>query len=116
MKSLLFISRHAPTQAQRDLAARLGFDRLQASDETLTADAPNEVRALGIVAGEHVAVVAPLYVGLALIRSGYRVVEFVNDPAARAAGVFHCLGVYVHALQESTFLPAATSTPPQNRE
>jgi hypothetical protein len=106
MRPLLFISRHAPTATQRELAARLGFDELRLHDVSLTAAAADEMRTLGLGPGQAVALVAPLYVSLALLRAGFRVVEFVNDPAAREAGAFDCRGVYVHTLQRSTFLPA----------
>ena len=60
---------------------------------------------LGLEPGDALALVAPLYVALDLLRCGYRVVEFVNDAVARRNGEFLCIGAYVHALDSSRYHP-----------
>ena len=106
MSALCFVSRHAPTPDQARLAERMGFSEVRQVDRTLTQNAADEVSHLGVEPGSPIAVVAPLYVGLALVRAGYQVLEFVNDPEARRSGDFVCVGAYLHTLTESRFHPA----------
>lgn len=103
MTPLWFLSRHAPTETQCDLAKTLGYDDIRQADVAFDGDLLAAVRRLGLVPGDTLALVAPLYVGLTLLRAGYRIVEFVNDVAARQQGDFNCVGAYTHSLTESQF-------------
>ncbi len=106
MTSLPFLSRHPPTSEERSVARRLGFDDVVQHDVTLSMNAPAELASWGLSPDCDIAIVAPLYVGLALLRAGYRLVEFVNAPDARQSGRFHCTGAYRHTLSDSVHTPA----------
>lgn len=124
-----FISRHIPTVAQQaTVAERYGelvctdpivFEPGRVADDVYHAierllnperECPNaDVEPL--VAG-----VFPGWALLELLRDGWTVVEFVNEPSARQRGVFVCRGAFVHELVQpnaadpadllkSTFLP-----------
>ena len=58
-------------------------------------------------------IVAPLHVGLDLLRAGWTLIEFVNVPSARTRGVFVCQGAYRHTLAKSTFFPCPLSAEEQ---
>lgn len=133
-----FISRHIPTAAQQaTVAERYGelvctdpivFEPGRVAEQTMLAIRPT--------LGEHIwacddslhdhddlsddlRVVAGVFPGwalLELLRDGWTVVEFVNEPSARRRGVFVCRGAFVHELVQpnaadpadllrSTFLP-----------
>lgn len=103
MAPLLFLSRHAPTPSQRELAAAIGFDDLRQVDVQFDEEPGGVVASLGVPPHGSVAVVAPLFVGLTLLRAGYTVIEFVNSPVARQREEFSCVGAYTHTLIHSTF-------------
>ena len=114
-----FISRHIPGPAQAaTCVAALGedlhhdpemgsvvFDRDQ--------DPAAALRQAG-VDSTTVAIVAPTWVNLELLRKGYTLLEFVNRPSARQRGVFVCEGAYVHSLSESRFV--ASPVPVEEQE
>jgi hypothetical protein len=52
-----------------------------------------------------VAGVFPGWALLELVRAGWAVVEFVNEPGARQRGAFVCRGAFVHTLRASDFVP-----------
>lgn len=106
MKPLYFLARHPPTDRQRVLARRIGFDDLRQEHVTFDEDPVACVQRLGLHPGDTLALVAPLFVGLTLLRRGYRLVEFINDPTARDRGDFACVGVYTHSLSDSQFVAA----------
>jgi hypothetical protein len=106
VQPLFFVTRHPPTDDQRRLAAREGYEDLIGRDLDFGNDPAADLRQAGIVPPGPVALVAPLWVGLALLRAGFTVIEFVNDTAARTAGSFVCRGLWVHDRDGSRFIPA----------
>lgn len=119
---LPFISRHIPTAAQAaTVEERFGtlvctdpivfaigrvVDQLMTAligyDDVLQIPHPAVPK---IVAG-----VFPGWALLELLRAGWTVVEFQNEPSARARGTFVCLGAFVH-----TYAPDQFGSPDQLR-
>jgi len=52
-----------------------------------------------------IGIVAPINYALKLLRSGFKIIEFVNIPSARQRGKFLCKGLNIHTLNESYFVP-----------
>ena len=112
-----FISRHSASPAQRD-TCRAAFDEdLSAASKAVVfnegQDPALSLREAG-VASRKVAIVAPNWVALSLLRQGYTLLEFVNQPSARARGTFLCKGAFVHTLGESSWV--ASPVPIEEQE
>lgn len=107
MNTLLFISRHDPTDAQVKLAEILGYDNLKRVDLVFNNDPIGQLLELGInrVNSSHLAIVAPLNISLILLRAKYSLIEFQNCPSARGKGIFLCKGAWVHQMNKSVFIP-----------
>lgn len=105
---LTFITRHKPTDGQIATVKALGYDGIETKEIVFLnsfVDSPvAQLCEIGIKPGDTVAVVAPLSVALTLLRAGYRLVEFQNEPSARQKGVFVCRGAWVHTLEKSQFI------------
>lgn len=120
-----FISRHIPTAAQA-ATVRERFGELVCPDpivlepgavvdacwQTLLAVDPSwssppcsHDHDDGYDCTPAVAGVFPGWALLELLRVGWLVVEFQNEPSARQRGVFVCRGAFVHTLDSSEFLP-----------
>lgn len=114
-----FISRHRPTAAQSATVAHLGvlehageivFERGRCAaqiDERL--GSPAAISDTDGLAGwgqwdrsQPVALVAPTWAMLELLNADFQLIEFVNEPSARARGVFICRGAFLH--QSRTWL------------
>jgi hypothetical protein len=108
--ALPFISRHQPTEDQVILSKGLGFDELRHVPVTFGDDPVQDLVREHIDASMTVALVAPPWVVLNLLRAGFTVVEFVNEPEARNAGGFQCAGAFRHTLAHSEFVPFAALT------
>jgi len=102
---LVFVTRHRPTNGQVAMLGPLGYEEFEQVDLLFGDDPVGQIRKLGLEPGAELAVVAPTAVCLALLRAGYRLVEFVNEPSSRQRGVFICKGAYRHTLAESEFVP-----------
>ena len=116
--SVQFISRHEPSQAQLEtVRVALGEDLVHDPDQggVIFDRETNPAEALApLVKGKRVALVAPGWVVLSLLRQGWTVIEFVNQPSAREWGRFLLEGMYIHTLEESKFIPSAI--PPEKQE
>jgi len=111
---LVFFSRHHPNNGQIAMLEVLGYEGFEQKD-LLFGDGPVEqVKELGLEPGSGIAVVAPTAVCLALLRAGYRLIEFVNEPSSRQRGIFICKGAWRHTLAESQFIPCPL--PPEEQE
>lgn len=88
---ITFISRHELTPAQEATLQAMGYTEWERR-EILFEHPVQQMRQMGLREGEDVAIVAPLWVGVELLNAGYEIVEFRNQPSARAKGVFLCLG------------------------
>lgn len=102
--NLLFITRHKPTNGQIAVARELGYEGITTMEVQFGDNPVGQLMGLGILPGTAIAVVAPLYVSLSLLRAGYTLIEFVNEPSARQKGVFVCKGAWVHTINESRFV------------
>jgi hypothetical protein len=102
---LTFITKHKPTNGQVATARQMGFAGINVKTIEFGGNPVEQLVAVGIYPGSTIAVVAPLFVSLMLLRAGYTIVDFVNEPSARQRGVFVCRGAWVHTLQESAFVP-----------
>lgn len=80
---------------QRDAGVEHPYRAYQILDETR-----REWCVAKMVAG-----VFPGWALLELLRAGWTVVEFQNEPSARARGVFVCRGAFVHTLDTTEYLP-----------
>ena len=117
-----FLSRHIPTEAQAvTLRERFGEMTLpvapvyepsrvraqiwHAAPETRQAEMS---RRRVVVAG-----VFPGWALLELLRAGWMVVEFVNEPSARDRGTFVCRGAFVHTIEESEWIECPISVAEQ---
>jgi len=58
-----------------------------------------------VTSDEVIAIVAPISYALVLLRSGIKIIEFVNIPSARQRGKFLCKGLNIHTLKETYFVP-----------
>lgn len=109
MEQVQFISRHIPGPAQAaTVQAAVGLELVHDPEKGNVqfhrdVDPAESLRAAGIES-KLVAIVAPTWVQLALLRQGYILLEFVNMPSARERGVFLCHGAFVHSLAESRFV------------
>jgi hypothetical protein len=101
---LPFVSRHDGTPEQDALARALGYSGLRRLALTFGPDPRRDLEAAGLRPGAALAIVAPPWVALALLRVGYTLVEFVNAPEARDEGEFSCVGAYEHRLLDSRFV------------
>jgi len=114
MVSLLFISRHRPNNGQVAMLEVLGYEDFEQMDLLFGDNPIEQVQALGLRPGAELAIVAPTAICLALLRAGYRLIEFVNEPSSRQKGVFVCRGAWRHTLAKSEFLPCPL--PPEEQE
>ena len=103
-----FISRHVPTAAQQATVytrwgslvcpdpvvfepSRVCHQVLDAVDHLIEQVPTTETMRYDVVSG-----VFPSWALIELLKGGMRVIEFVNEPSARARGVFVCRGAYEH--------------------
>lgn len=95
-----FISRHIPTVAQEaTVADRFGELRHVGSVVFEPGRVSAQVSSATDAADRIVAGVFPTWAALELLMSGWTVVEFANEPSARARGVFVCRGAYVYSAE-----------------
>jgi hypothetical protein len=115
MTKLKWVSRHPLTDGQKALLPLLGYEGYEMV-EMLFGDNPVEQisEVMGEFHSQEIGIVAPTYITLALLRAGYRLIEFVNEPSSRQKGVFVCKGVWRHSLAESKFTPCPL--PPEEQE
>lgn len=106
---LLFITRHKPTNGQLATAREIGFSSIVTKSIEFGDNPVEQLKEAGVYPGNIVAVVAPLYVSLILLRAGYILVDFVNETSARQKGVFVCKGAWVHSIDSSRFVPCPIS-------
>jgi hypothetical protein len=108
-----WVSRHPLTNGQEAAleAAKLVVKETIAL--TFGDDPVGELR--GATNRATVALVAPMSIGLALLREGYTIVEFINSPSARQKGVFICKGLWVQTLKEGRWVPCPL-TPEQQEK
>lgn len=111
-----FISRHLPTAAQAaTVAERFGElvcpDPIVFEAGRVSYDVGAAIGTPGYnpsydddCTGRLVAGVFPGWALLELLRAGWTVVEFVNEPSARSRGVFVCRGAFVHTIDTSEFI------------
>ena len=107
-----FISRHIPTEAQRAtlrpiygeiyLPDRIDLERGRV-DEQISELCPPQMREDGW-SETTIAGVFPTWAVLELLRTGWTVIEFINEPSARARGQFVCRGAYIHEWEGSDWL------------
>lgn len=122
-----FLSRHIPTAAQAaTVRARFGemtcpvspvLEPGRVNDQVCAAVLPEHREMFGytdqprVVAG-----VFPIWAALELMRQGWHIVEFVNEPSARERGAFVCRGAFIHSVNEgSEWLPCPISADDQER-
>lgn len=103
LQEVLFISRHPASPVEEGIAAAMGL-KLVRRNHTFRSQAWQEVYTLiNYDLDSHpeiVFLVAPAHVVVELVAQGYYVVSFMNDPAARARGVFECIGACLMAIEE----------------
>lgn len=126
LPGLPFISRHIPTAAQQaTVAERFGalvcteplvFEPGRVSEQVRRAISLSPDKRVWTERPALVAGVFPGWALLELLRGGWTVVEFVNDPDARHRGQFVCRGAFVHTLQMSEFLTCPTPVEQQNAD
>ena len=116
-----FISRHTPGPAQNATCKVAFGEELrhdpEKGDVTFSRDEnPAETLRRAGIDSRRVAIVAPTWVTLALLRQGYTLLEFVNVPSARTRGVFLCEGAFLHTLEKSRFVPSPVPIEEQEEE
>jgi len=107
MSVVPFVTRHSVKPAQQETAKLEGFSLVQDSREVIFVEETDPAQKLqeSGIADKTLAIVAPTWVTLELLRQGYTLLEFVNYKSARARNVFLCKGMYVHTLKQSNFVP-----------
>lgn len=105
MKNLMWVSRHPLTNGQKALLPLLGYEGEERIEVVFGDNPIDDLRAERLSPGREVGLVAPTFVSLALLRAGYALIEFVNQPSSRQRGVFICKGAWRHTLAESQFFP-----------
>jgi len=113
-KTLIFVSRHKPTNGQIATVKQLGYNTIKSI--SVSFQNPNPVQDLenAGITDKTIALVAPNYIFLELLRQGYTIIEFVNYPSIRVKGKFLCKGAWVHTLSQSTFYSCPLS--PEDQE
>jgi hypothetical protein len=109
-----WVSRHDLTNGQKSLLPLLGFNSVEKINVVFENDPVGELNNIGISPPTRIGVVAPLSVGLVLLRAGYEIIEFRNFPSARNKGVFLCEGAFIHTLDQSEWIGCPMS--PEDQE
>ena len=112
MVKLLWLSRHPLTNGQQAMLNTLGYEDVEQVNLLFGDNPIGQVKELGDV--QEIALVAPTHISLALLRAGYRLIEFVNEPSSRQKGVFLCKGAWRHLLESSEWFPCPIS--PEEQE
>lgn len=108
---IFWFSRHPLTPAQLATLQVAGYDQIEQHNLSFQ-DYP-EKQIAEITDQKVVALVAPLWVNLRLLRSDYKIIEFVNVPSARKKGVFLCQGAFVHELNYTQWVQCPVSVDEQ---
>ena len=101
-KEFIWISRHDLTNGQAAMLPVLGFEGVIKISLLFGDDPVADLHKIGVSPCK-IGLVAPLSVGLDLLREGFEIVEFRNKPSARQKGVFLCEGAFVHTLRQSVW-------------
>jgi hypothetical protein len=109
MKTIYWFSRHLLTNGQiATLKSYYGENVTVEQYNVIFND--NIVQQIEEITDQKViSVVAPLYYGLILLRSGYTLIDFINIPSARQKGIFLCKGMNIHTLNDTLSIPCPMS-------
>jgi hypothetical protein len=98
--TLHFFCAHDATPVQRTLARELGYESVISHPVVFGRNPEKEIQLY--TREKSVAIVAPTYVMLDLLRQGYTLIEFENMSSKRR--YFLCSGAWVHHLHSSEFI------------
>ena len=116
----IWVSRHPLTNGQIETIKYMGFKRkliIGNINIDFSLKPWKDLESFDIKPATYpvIGVVAPTYVTLALLRKGFRIIEFVNKPSARQKGVFICEGAYFHGPSASKFFPCPIAPKEQEK-
>jgi len=99
---IYFLSQHQLTNGQLETLKKLGFSEVEQVNIIFGNNPVDDVKK--VTEDKTIAIVCPLAVALELLRAGYTLIEFKNNPSARVKGLFLCEGAFVHTLKKSSFV------------
>lgn len=93
---MIYVSRHAPTNAMYLLVSKHFNERLERVSITWDYHNPEkQLMSLGLMSRSTVAGVIPPPIVCKLLNHGYKLLLFVNDPRERAVNRYKCLGAHL---------------------